>query len=236
MFKLIKILPDVKNIAVRLSGGPDSSIIYYALCDYYKNTDVNIFPYTMASELRPHLIRKSQDVIDITTSLTSKSPKKHYIRWHIEHNSNNPHKVNSFEYVKGQELLEQTVYQENEIDIKYTGLSKNCPIDELTIEVNKWIINDGLDKHRAIPSLEYRDKERDTDLEGYDGPNADVSFPFLKYDKKSVYEAYVYYNLLEKLFPYTWSCEDDQQHLSDDPVHCGSCYFCLERRFAFGKV
>ena len=29
-----------RNAAIRLSGGPDSAIIYYVLCDFYKNDTI----------------------------------------------------------------------------------------------------------------------------------------------------------------------------------------------------
>lgn len=234
-YYLFKTLPNAMNIAVRLSGGPDSSIIYYALCDHYKYSNVNIIPYTMSSNLRPHLIRKAKNVIDITAGLTGKLPLKHYTYWHDEHTFGND-AFNHIEYTRGQEMLQDTVYRENAIDIHYTGLSKNCPIDELTTMVDHWISTGELDGDKCYESLETRDRERDSDLIGYDDTMSEIGLPFLKHDKRKVYDAYKTYGLLEELFPYTWSCENDLQGLLDDPLHCGTCYFCLERRFAFGQV
>lgn len=234
-YHLFKTLPNARNIAVRLSGGPDSSIIYYALCDHYRDTDVNIIPYTMASNMRPHLIRKAENVIGITARLTGKLPLKHYTYWHDKHTHGND-AYNHFEYTRGQEMLQDEVYRENAIDMHYTGLSKNCPIDELTAMVNIWVSNGELNGDKCYDSLETRDRERDLDLIGYDDPMSDIGLPFLRYDKRKVYEAYNTYGLLGELFPHTWSCENDSQSLSNDPLHCGTCYFCLERRFAFGDV
>ena len=32
-----------KNVAVKLSGGADSSLIYYYVCDYYKDNNILIY-------------------------------------------------------------------------------------------------------------------------------------------------------------------------------------------------
>ena len=43
--------PNYKNVAVKLSGGADSAIVYYAVCNYYKNTETNVYALTMYTPL-----------------------------------------------------------------------------------------------------------------------------------------------------------------------------------------
>lgn len=238
MFKIFNFqnTPNVKNIAIRLSGGPDSAIIYYALCDFYKdNQNVQLFPYTMSSPLRPHAKQKAENVINISGRLTGKYPAQHFNRFHTEHNKNNVQEVNSVEYVKGQELLEAEVYQSQKIDISYTGLSKNCPVDLIKENIEEIAESNNLDLRECLLAIDERDSSRDEDFE-YSDANSTVKMPFLNYDKRTVYESYKYYGMLDVLYPHTWSCESDLQANYDDPKHCGTCYFCIERMFAFGKL
>lgn len=232
---------ECKNIAVRLSGGPDSAIVYYAVCDYYKNDDtVKIFPYTMSSPLRPHAMTKSVEIVNFVTKLTGKTPAQHYHLHHEPHNKTNSNDVNLYEYTRGQELLENTVVAEQKIDVRYTGLSMNCPIDAL----EKYL--ESLPSMRAMKyadALETRARDRDTifgkrveHLYFVDDHRYYSFLPLVNTDKRTVKAIYDFHGLTSSLYPITWSCESDLQAESANPRHCGSCYFCLEREFAFGKL
>ena len=228
--------PSCKNIAVRLSGGPDSAIIYYAVCDYYKNKDdIKIFPYTMSTPLRPHAVQKAQDVINFAKEKTGKSPEQHYVLHHLAHNQNNTRTINNFEYTHGQELLEQQLLDEHQIDIIYYGVSMNCNNMDLQTYVNSLNPIKAMNYHDTIIA---RDADRDTifgkRIECVD--NRYAFFPFILCDKKTVKHMYDYYGVTKSLFRLTWSCENDFQSHSETPIHCGTCYFCLEREFAFGRL
>lgn len=237
MFKIFNFenSPDIKNIAIRLSGGPDSAIIYYALCDFYKDSKINLFPYTMSSPLRPHAKRKAENIIKITGELTGKYPTYHFNRFHNEHNKDNIQEVNSIEYVRGQEILEELVYNSQPIDLSYTGLSKNCPVDLIKQSIEELAEKNNLNLDDCLLAIDERDSSRDIDFD-YSDANSTVKMPFLRHDKRTVFEAYKYYGMLDKLYPHTWSCESDLQANHSDPAHCGTCYFCIERLFAFGRL
>lgn len=226
-----------RNIAIRLSGGPDSAIIYHAVCDFYKDDEsVNIYPYTMASPLRPHAIRKAQDVIRIVHSLTGKMATQHYTLFHDSHNAQNTWDINSYEYTKGQEDLEAIVFDELAIDARYAGMSINCHERDMIKMIAA--MPDSADKSACFKSLETRDVSRDvpTAPTVSDIGNTALYLPFAESDKRVVYSVYKYYNVVDELYPFTWSCENDMQSQYTDPVHCGTCYFCLERLYAFGKL
>ena len=226
-----------RNIAVRLSGGPDSAIIYHAVCDFYKDdTSANIYPYTMASPLRPHAIRKAQDVIRIVNRLTGRMATQHYTLFHDSHNVKNTWDINSSEYTKGQEDLEAVVFNELDIDARYAGMSINCPASDMLQLITS--MSDDIDKISCIKSLETRDESRDVATAPVISNIGDTTLylPFADSDKRVVYSVYNDYNVLDDLYPYTWSCENDMQAQHTDPEHCGTCYFCLERLYAFGKL
>ncbi len=225
-----------KNIGVRLSGGPDSAIIYYAICDFYKNhDDVKIFPYTMATPLRPHAIEKAQNVIKFTTEKTGKKPEKHYTIFHTLHNKNKSQTDKNFEYTNGQEILENRLLSEHTIDIIYYGVSMNCDINDLELYVESLKPIKSMNYYDALVARDVdRDKQFGKRIEYVDGRYA--FFPFILSDKKTVKQMYDHYGLTRTLFPLTWSCENDSQADTTLSVHCGACYFCLEREYAFGRL
>jgi len=234
---VISVDPLDKNIAVRLSGGPDSSIIYYALCNFFKDyTDVNIYPYTLNTALRPHSVNKAKGVIELVGKLTGKYPAKHYESCNLNHRIDNSVESNSQEYTIGQDNLEHEVIENHSIDSNYTGLSINCPIDELQAMVES--DNFKYDKVECKKWLSERDVNRTYPLYSTVGKLGNVTYymPFARSDKRTVFKLYNYYNLLEDLYPITWSCENHMQMYTDTPTHCGVCYFCLERLYAFGKL
>lgn len=226
---------ELKNVAVRLSGGPDSSIIYHAVCDFYKNDpDARIYPYTVSTPLRPHSGNKAKQVVEIVSKLTGKLPEEHYISWNENHNPENDKVTNSREYTKGQDDLEDELFRSHQIDIRYAGLSINCPADGLIQSINKYNLNE----KECLYSITTRDMSRDVATEEtlIKSNGCLLCLPFARFDKREVYRTFEAYGVLDSLFPYTWSCEHNDQIKDDDPVHCGKCYFCMERIYAFGRL
>jgi len=56
--------------------------------------------------------------------------------------------------------------------------------------------------------------------------------PFANIDKKEIYNIYKELDLLQSLYPLTRSCED----LNLLEGHCGQCWWCEERLWAFNKL
>lgn len=56
--------------------------------------------------------------------------------------------------------------------------------------------------------------------------------PFFNHNKKHIYNLYADLNLLDELYPITRSCED----LELREGHCGKCWWCEERHWAFGHL
>lgn len=56
--------------------------------------------------------------------------------------------------------------------------------------------------------------------------------PFYNLDKKQIFNLYSEYDLLKTIFPLTRSCESPI--ISD--THCGVCWWCEERKWAFGSL
>lgn len=57
--------------------------------------------------------------------------------------------------------------------------------------------------------------------------------PFVNIDKKEIAKLYQQHGLIETLFPLTRSCV---AATTDFSKHCGNCWWCKEREWAFGKL
>lgn len=57
--------------------------------------------------------------------------------------------------------------------------------------------------------------------------------PFVNMDKKDIARIYQQYGLIDTLFPLTRSCV---AATTDFSKHCGKCWWCKEREWAFGKL
>ena len=80
------------------------------------------------------------------------------------------------------------------------------------------------------PLLDKRDPEITRPV--YTGKNNEYYSPFFNIDKKKMKQIYESEKVIDELFPITRSCES--LTLSDG--HCGECWWCEERKWAFGKL
>lgn len=60
-----------------------------------------------------------------------------------------------------------------------------------------------------------------------------IYIPFINKDKKELAELYKEHNLTDSLFPITRSCVEVTSNFDK---HCGECWWCKERLWAFGKL
>jgi 7-cyano-7-deazaguanine synthase in queuosine biosynthesis len=69
-------------------------------------------------------------------------------------------------------------------------------------------------------------------------PDSDFVLPWLNVDKRQIHEYYKNYNLLDTLFPITRSCEWISSMKVKNPgnKHCGECWWCEERKWAFERL
>jgi 7-cyano-7-deazaguanine synthase in queuosine biosynthesis len=65
----------------------------------------------------------------------------------------------------------------------------------------------------------------------YAGATRQYYSPMFNQNKKKIRELYEHYGLLETLYPITRSCES----LTLTRGHCGACWWCEERMWAFGR-
>jgi len=61
-------------------------------------------------------------------------------------------------------------------------------------------------------------------------------FPWKNFTKKDLANLYEVHDLLDTLFPLTRSCEGEAEETMNFTKHCGRCWWCQERMWAFGKL
>ena len=237
-----------KNIGVKLSGGADSSILYYAVCNYFKDrTDVNIYPMTLDTEFKPWYSEGAKKIIDKVTQLTGKSPAKHIIKYSNKHKDRDT--VNF--YIEEQVEMSRNTIKQYRLDVVYSGLTSNPSKEDISEAVIKKYGDDKI-TNIALGYIKGADPKREMGSEVYEnvsvsnGKISNSKFsnirPFIHADKKLVYDVYKYFGMLEELYPLTYSCETRyQEHRFNikeqhDWKHCGYCFFCAERLYAFGKL
>ena len=101
-------------------------------------------------------------------------------------------------------------------------LRKNLSLNEDPLsKLPGGILETGLtDMPQCMPD-EYKD---DCSIQAY--------WNYYIHGKKDIANLYIEHNLLEKLFPITTSCES----LDNVTEHCGECWWCKERQWAFNRL
>lgn len=217
----------VKDIGIKMSGGTDSSIIAYMLSWYKKKyrPDLNLHVITMDHPLKAFQVKFAKQVMlwlenEFDFEFASHTTGVGTANGH---------------YADEQLTLLEKSYRENNLYCHYMGQTTN-PIDYQENET-------------LVKTWDWRSKERDIDMWGkIDGSRYVVSeydeiikgdityrgyYPLLFVDKKTVAELYNKFNIMDKLFPITRSCE---QETTDFSEHCGKCWWCGERQYGFGSL
>lgn len=151
-------------------------------------------------------VKVATRVIEKCIRLTGNSNIEHHIKYSEDANS----------LFTNLELY----FNNNVINMMYTGITENPP-REIT------------DKF-TLPTTE-KEREPCTKKEHIRGKNKKFYTPLANFNKQKIAEMYQENNLMEDLFPLTRSCEPvDRKDIGLS--HCGECWWCQERKWAFGRL
>lgn len=226
-------LDETENIGVSVSGGADSAILLYILMKNIKNSHLKI--YSLLAHDRKEAMEQHVDmIVETCSNLTGNTNFTLYKTY-----KDNQIVDTLFEYWK--DILDR-----KEIDVMYVGLTKFPPnqvYEQFEEKQPNWHIDlrqdDGPRPLRGI-SIPLN---ADTDTEFLVSNKENLSrssisidervySPFANLNKKDIAHMYKFLGVVDTLFPVTRSCEDPT-HLGS---HCGVCWWCNERIWAFGKL
>lgn len=221
-------------VGVGISGGADSAVLLYILMSNITHT---IHIYNMWTSKRKNAFGKAVDaVIETCSKLTGNT---NYVVHKVQ---SEPDESVEFYFNILTEALDK-----KEIDMVYLGITSFPPK-----EVYLQFPSQQPDWHNDFRSGEVEhplfgldiplDKAEDfgevcpltIDGNPTDSLTLDTRayIPLFNHNKKDIAALYKHFNLEKTLLPVTRSCENDN-HIES---HCGTCWWCQERIWAFGSL
>lgn len=205
----------VETLGMWCSGGADSTILLYLLAKKIKDENLNI-------KIQPLSVRRGRpwnpiyagNVIDFIVDELNFKNMNHHVIYYPD--------INDVYQREEKEFRERDMknFNSNFIDIMYSGITSNPPKDDKTISKNK-------------------ERSRDESSERLIINKSRMAYyinPFFKINKKHIAELYNKFNLTDTLFPLTRSCEGFDIDSGNYTYHCGKCWWCEERLWAFGRL
>lgn len=215
-----------KKIAVNVSGGADSAILLYMVADYlqqHNRTDTKVDVLSCGNDKKHRWNpRKAADVINfVTDKLNFTQIDMHYSYYRDVQD------VKYFHEVEGK------LAREGKVDLFISGITANPAGDNTTVSDN-----DGNVVDLKADALAIRNVKDVPILKK--NPVVHFYTPFINVDKRFVAAMYEQYGVRDNLFPLTRSCEaipdpDKGYQAEFEKTPCGTCWWCLERKWAFGE-
>mgnify|MGYP005991278807 FL=1 len=226
----------MNNVIIRLSGGADSAILLYMICDTYEKaeTQLNLWPITVIHGVRNWQSYHAQQVLDY---MMEKFPdvnwKTHEVIKCMDPGGK-PNNKNANNYVDDQEsLIDKVVAEYAGSAAVFNGVTANPPEE---IGQKYW----GSSKVFGKKVWDVREKHRDWKFIADRKPIEDDSArklvhvnPFIQHHKGHVAKLYYDYGLIDDLLPLTRSCEGWDYMTANYSKTCGECWWCMEREWAF---
>jgi 7-cyano-7-deazaguanine synthase in queuosine biosynthesis len=211
----VEILTFSGSIGINVSGGADSALLlYFTLLNQKEVVHVT----TLGNNQR---YRRN---VKIASRVLEKCIQ-------MSENSNVVHHIHNADIQTGLVLdnMIKMYYDNGTINAVTGAITANPPK-----EISDTFIYETTESHERCPET-----IREVYTRGYNNEIIGYS-PFTNINKKVIAEIYKKYNLME-LFELTRSCEFDptkNNGVMVDPGmgHCGKCWWCEERKWAFGRL
>lgn len=221
---------DWNNIAIGLSGGADSALLAYLICELVTTQSVHVVSHKRMWKTRPW---QSHDSLTVYTWLLEKFPNIKFVRHtnfiapDLEYGNIGPsisdeyNKFVSGDNIQQRAFAEYVCFNEN-IDAYYNAVTRNP----------RGIDLGGMHERNIDPTDDNKHLEKMTHM------GVEVFHPFRFIDKSEIIKKYKELNLMD-LFNITRSCEGEFKGIdykSYKPGQyvptCGECFWCKEREWA----
>jgi 7-cyano-7-deazaguanine synthase in queuosine biosynthesis len=194
-------------VGIAHSGGADSAIMLYVLMKYITGP---IHVYTCANSLKQRVNpRIALDVIGKLLDITDRRDVYHHTFFTKRQTFNTLFDPLN-EFVKA-----------GHVNMMYTA-GTALPPDSVLWDKTVFSSDNGL----------YDKRNPNIKKPVYNGATKQFYGPWWNMDKKFVKEVYDQFGMTEILYPITRSCEEPTLTSG----HCGKCWWCEERIWAFGKL
>lgn len=215
-----------KKIAVNCSGGADSSILLYVLAKYIKDNslDTKLSVLTCSTDVKDRWTGRKAELVTnyIIETIGSGIIDMHYIYFRERPQIEDFH------------AIESALFADGRVDLIVSGITCNPPDGETVENINGEVVD------LTVGAMENRVGDQHTIWHISTEGKGDFWSPFANVDKRFVAKMYDEFNVRNELLPLTRSCEKktplDQKF---DPMFeettCGNCWWCLERKWAFGS-
>lgn len=226
--------PNWKNVAVSVSGGADSALLTYLVCDIIQknnlDTTVHIISHIRCWKTRPW---QRYNSLDVYTMLLKMFPKIKFVRHEnflppdFEWGNKGPNIVDEYGQLNSGDIIEIRAFAE------YIGYKENLDAYFNAVTHNPDIVIEGaMSKRNIEPTVENLSKMITVHM-------GRVScHPFRFIDKSWIYKQYKDRNILD-LYNVTRSCEGEFEDITYKDYMpgqyvptCGKCFWCAERAWA----
>lgn len=219
-----------KEILLSLSGGTDSASLLYLTCKYFP--EMKIRPYHMIDIQHPLDAECSRDVLSwIRTNFPNQQIEElethpfDYLDPDFQEEAKRELKEHpgSFRTINAVVKVLKCRIINRELGKKYpgllrvTGMSRNPSFKDMKNYDNKLLFED-------------REHRRDTEKE-----TITLDQPYINVDKKFVAGVFKENNLMDSLFKLTGSCVGGLVGTNGFTEPCKKCWWCHEKRWAFGE-
>jgi hypothetical protein len=220
-----------KSVAISVSGGADSALLAYLVCDQAPdNFLIHVISHIRMWKTRPW---QQQDSLSVFKWLEIRFPnlkfKRHtnFIAPDLEYGNIGPSITDEFGKMVSGDNIQQRAYGEyickmHDIDAYYNGVTRNPPVTNFSGMVERDVDKSENNKHLEI--MQHMDVW--------------AIHPFRFIDKSEIVKKYKELGLMD-LFNITRSCEGEFKDITYKnytsgqyvPI-CGACFWCKEREWA----
>lgn len=217
------------KIAINCSGGADSSLLLYLLGHVIKDREVPSIKVVTAKNILIDHKLKQPDRVKRIIKRVQELHGYDYISEHIVHDIKDVHDRGDFI---------GSLYDRHLVDVMFAGVTMNPMGGPVMVEkssgesvdIAKYGITERSRANKSSWFVSYNGITKHTG-----GFNAFCS-PFNSVDKRTIASLYEHYGLVNSLLPLTRSCEGDEESTDEYTKVCGDCWWCLERKWAFGSA
>jgi len=212
----------ITTVGLWMSGGADSALLCFLLAEKIKqhNLPVKILPMTVDYK-RPFAGIAIKVREEIEHRLNAKDVFLNHLIYYPPQNTtwNNEELAQQFHIINQENIIK------NLFQVLYSGITTNPPKN--IQESFQWGILENVEKKRGEDVV--KETVRHFVKDSYEFYEIK---PFFNLTKQHLADIYREKDLLNSVFPLTRSCEKVGTTLG----HCGECWWCEERKWAFARL